>query len=77
MVTLTCRRCNGNADVIRNPDPSKITDRYSVKCNNPECQCNKIVYGETKNIAISNWNSYMDRIKPVSLGNIERRFAMN
>lgn len=77
MVTLVCRRCNQEAEVVRNQDPSKIEKRYSVKCSNPDCKCNKIVYGMTESMAISEWNSYMDRVKPVNLGNIERRFAMN
>ena len=77
MQALTCRRCNGEVNITRNPDPSKIGERYSVRCGNPNCKCNKIVYGTTKTVAINAWNSYMDRVKPVNLGNIERKYSMN
>lgn len=77
MVAVKCRRCSQPPKVERGEDPAILEKRYSVKCGNPECKCSKIMYGMTESLAIFEWNSYMDRVKPVNLGNIERRFAMN
>lgn len=69
---VVCKRCKEAPLVEKCSDPAIISRRYSVKCENSGCACTKIVYGETKNIAISNWNSYMERIKPTNLGRCDK-----
>lgn len=69
---VVCKRCKNAPLVEKCSDPAVISRRYSVKCENSGCNCSKIVYGETKNIAISNWNSYMERVKPTNLGRCDK-----
>lgn len=56
---LSCPKCGMEPKTRKNP--SSIEKRYCFWCPTEGCACNKKIYGDTKSIAIANWNEYVGR----------------
>lgn len=59
----SCYKCQQKPLIFKNDGKSDFEKRYGVHCDDPECRCKRTIYGQTRSIAIDNWNKYMRTLK--------------